>query len=248
MTRVSFIIAATFLLASAGGALAQSVPSDRGFLSINGGYRVDSSDFRDHAIVRVNAEDGRFDTDYSVRSGPTFDVFGGVLVTSRFGVGAGVSRYSRSTPIAFLASVPHPLFFNRSRSVSSEVTGPKREELAVHVHAHRVLPVTRTLQVTLFGGPSYFRTVQGIVTSFVYADTYPYDEVSFQRAETAETTAWTLGFNAGGDLAIFFTPRVGVGFSAQYAHATVNVPSANGGAIDVNAGGVWTGAGLRLRF
>jgi hypothetical protein len=245
---VSALLAATFLLVSAGGALAQSVQNDRGFLSVNGGYRVSSSDFRDHAIFRVNAEDGRFDTDYSVTTGPTFDVFGGVLITSRFGVGGGVSRYSHSTPIAFLGSVPHPLFFNRFRSVTSEVSGLKRAELAVHVQAHHVLPVSRTLQIKLFGGPSYFRTVQGVVAGFVYADTYPYDEASFQHAETAEATAWTLGFNAGGDVAIFFTRRMGIGFSAQYADATVHLQSANGGTTDVKTGGVSTGAGLRFRF
>ena len=238
----------TLLLAAPGGAFAQTVASDRGFISINGGFRVNSSDFQDGATFRANAEEGRFDTDYTVTSGPVFDVSGGVLVKPTLGVGAGLSRYRRSTPIAFVGSVPHPYFFNRSRSVSGEVAGLKREELAVHVQARGVFPVSRALQVTLFGGPSYFRITQGVVTGFAYGDTYPYDEASFQSAETANATQWAFGFNAGGDVAIFFTSRIGVGFSAQYAGATVDLPSASGGTTDVKAGGVSTGAGLRLRF
>lgn len=236
------------LLAAPGGAFAQTVASDRGFISINGGYRVNSNDFQDSATFPANAEEGRFDTDYAVRSGPVFDVSGGVLVKPTFGLGAGLSRYSRSTPIALIGSVPHPFFFDRSRAVSGEVVGLKREELAVHVQARGVFPVGDRLQVTLFGGPSYFRITQGLVTGFVYGDAYPYDEVSFRSADTANAARSTLGFNAGGDFAVFFTPRVGVGLSAQYAGATVALPSANGGTTDVKAGGVSTGAGLRLRF
>lgn len=221
-------IVATLLLASPGGAFAQSL-GDRGFISINGGYRVNSRDFQDGGTFPANAEEGRFDSDYTVASGPVFDVAGGVLVKPTLGVGAGVSRYSRSTPIAFGGSVPHPFFFDRSRPVSSTVTGLTREELAVHVQAHGVFPVSRRLHVTLFGGPSYFRIAQGVVTGFAYSDTYPYDEASFQRAETVNATRWTVGFNAAGDIAMFFTPRVGVGFSAQYTGATVDLPSATGG-------------------
>lgn len=248
MTSKLSAIVVTLLLASPGGAFAQSVAGDRGFISINGGYRVSSNDFQDGATFPANAEQRRFDTDYAVRSGPVFDVSGGILVKPMFGVGAGLSRYSRSTPIALIGSVPHPFFFDRSRAVSGEVAGLKREELAVHVQARGVFPVSRRLQVAIFGGPSYFRIAQGVVTGFVYGDTYPYDEASFQSAETANATRSTFGFNAGGDVAMFFTSRVGVGFSAQYAGATVDLPSANGGTTGVKAGGVSTGAGLRLRF
>jgi hypothetical protein len=237
-----------FVLASASGAFAQSLPRERGFVSINGGYRVSSNDFQDRGHFRANAEEGNFDTEYRVASGPAFDVFGGFLITPRSGVGAGVSRYSRSTPVAFVGSVPHPFFFNRPRSVSREVIGLHREELALHVQMYRVLSLSRTLQVTFSAGPSFFRTRQGVVTGFVYGDAYPYDEASFQRAETMDVTSWTAGFNAAGDFAVFFTPQMGVGFSAQYAGATGALQSAAGGTHDVKVGGVSTGAGLRFRF
>lgn len=248
MRAFSSATAAMFLLASTTTALAQSVPRDRGFVSINGGYRVSSSDFHDQATFRANAEDGRFDTDYRVASGPTFDVFGALLITPRFGVGGGVSRYSRSTPTAFVGSVPHPFFFDRARPVSSEVTGLRREELTIHVQAHHVLPVSRALQVTLFGGPSFFRMMQGVIVDFEYGDAYPFEAVSFQRAKTADVTAWAAGFNAGGDFTVFLTDRLGIGFSAQYTGGTADLPSANGGSTAVKAGGVSTGVGLRLRF
>ena len=56
-----------------------------------------------------------------------------------------------------------------------------------------------------------------------------------------------IGFNVGGDVAYFFSRQVGIGVTAQYAGATVEmtVPS---GTADVMAGGGQIGGGLRLRF
>jgi hypothetical protein len=57
-----------------------------------------------------------------------------------------------------------------------------------------------------------------------------------------------VGFNAGGDVAFIFSRQVGFGFTAQFAGATVDLPSAFGGTTDVKAGGMQAGGGLRLRF
>lgn len=111
-------------------AFAQTVPVSRGFVVINGGYQLTTSDFGDGATKRENAEDGRFDTTYEVKSGAAFDIAGGGVLWRQLGVGVGVSRFSVSTPSALSATIPHPFFFNRPRSVSGDVAGLKREELA----------------------------------------------------------------------------------------------------------------------
>jgi hypothetical protein len=248
MRRTCFLIAATLLLTSPITAWAQTVAGERWFLSANGAYKVDTRDFRDSATFLASAEEGRFDSDYTVKSGPMIDVSGGILVRPQVGLGVGVSRYSHSTPVALVAAVPHPFYFDRPRAVSGEVSGLTRDEVGVHLHVRGVFPVSRRLTVTLFGGPSYFRVSQDLVTDFVYADAYPFDEASFRSAGTASGSQSAPGINAGGDVAVFVTPRAGIGFSVQFAGASVDLPSANGGATRVRAGGVSTGAGLRLRF
>jgi hypothetical protein len=89
---------------------------------------------------------------------------------------------------------------------------------------------------------------QDLVTDFAYADAYPYDEATFRSAGTANGSQSAMGINLGGDVAVFVTRRAGIGFSVQFARANVELPSANGGTARVQAGGVSTGAGLRLRF
>jgi hypothetical protein len=150
--------------------------------------------------------------------------------------------------VTVVASVPHPFYFDRMRPITGDVGGLTRQELGVHLHASGVFPVSPAVTITLSGGPSYFGVSQDVVTGFAYTDAFPFDEARFERAETAKNSRSAIGVNAGGDLAIFLTSRAGIGISAQFSRATVDMPSANGGTTRVRVGGVSTGAGLRLRF
>jgi hypothetical protein len=220
----------------------------KGFISINGTYEVNSNDFRDSSTIHENVEDGQLSTDYQIKGGPAINIAGGATLWRHFGLGVGVSRVSHPTGTTLTASVPHPFFFNRARTVNGTIVDLSRKELAVHVQARGVFPVTPRLDVMLFGGPSFFRVTQGVVTDFSYLENYPYDSASFDAAVTTTAKKSKVGFNAGGDVAFFFSRQVGVGFTAQFDRTSVDLPSASGGTIDVRAGGMQAGGGLRLRF
>jgi len=102
--------------------------------------------------------------------------------------------------------------------------------------------------VTVFGGPSFFKVKQGIVTDFTYTDSYPYDQATFGAATTTAGNGSKIGFNAGGDVAFFFTKQFGIGATMQFARSNVELPAAAGGTQKLHAGGGQAGAGLRLRF
>ena len=226
---------------------AQTTPT-RGSLRVNGGVQLTTNDFTNGAVKREHAEDGRFDTEYVVKGGLSFDVALGVRLWKRLGIGVGVSRFSVSTPASVRASLPHPFFFDHHRSLSGDASGVTREELAVHLQVGGVFPMGTRLQVMVFGGPSFFQVTQGIVTDFTYTNDYPYDEAQFAAATTTDAKASKIGFNAGGDLAFFFTRHVGLGATAQLSGTTVALPAAGGASQDVKVGGVKVGGGLRLRF
>lgn len=242
------VATALLLVILAATTASAQTPATRGFVTINGGYQMTANDFTDSRSFVANVEEGRFNSDYTVKAGPSFDVSGGGTVWRRLGVGVGVSRFSRSTPLHLDGEIPHPFFFNRPRVVSGDVGGLKREELAVHIQLRAIAPVGNRLQVMAFGGPSFFRLKQDVVTDIAYTDEYPYDSATFRSATTTSRTGSKLGLNAGGDVAFFFTRQVGVGFTAQVATATVQVPLASDTKADVKVGGFQTGGGLRLRF
>jgi hypothetical protein len=248
MNRSVHTIVAIVILTAASGHAQTTITPARTVLAVNTGYQATSNDFHDEVMFRGNAEDGEFDTDYHVTSGPTLDVAGSRQIWRWLGVGGGVSRFSRSTPATLSGSVPHPFFFNRPRTIDGSISGLGRDELSLHAQLRAVLPVQRNLQLSLFGGPSWFRVRQGIVTDISYDEEYPYDQAFFREGQTRVETESALGFNAGADVAFFFARRTGIGASIQLSSATVNLVSADGGVRSVKAGGIQTGAGLRLRF
>jgi len=248
MTRLSRTILLVAVLASTPCAFAQQgVLQDRGFILVNGGYQVMSHDFEASSTFRANVEDAHLATDYEVKGGLAFDVAGGMALWRRLTVGGGLTRFSRSTPSTLSGDVPHPFFFNRPRTVTGEVTGLKHEELAVHVQARVTAPIGSRLQVAAFGGPSWFQVTQGIVTTFTWNESYPFDSASFASAVTERAKGSKLGFNTGADVAFFFTRQLGAGGGIQYSSATVELEAA-GNVQEAKAGGVNVGGGLRLRF
>jgi hypothetical protein len=224
-------------------------PIDRIFVSINGAYQTAGDDFGENVTFTENAETGTFNTDYDVKSGPALNISVGAAVWRNFAVGVGVTRYSKATPIAFNASVPHPFFFNRARAVEGEIGGLEREELAVHVQARAMFQPSPRIQGMVFAGPSFFKVKQGIVNDFEISETYPYDSATFSRGLSTTADESKLGFNIGADIGYFFTRQVGVGGSVQWSGTTIEVPASSGtGTLDIKAGGLQAGGGLRLRF
>ncbi len=226
-----------------------SQPTDRIYVSLNGAYQAGGDDFGETVSFTRNAEGGSFTTDYDVKSGPAFNLSVGAGIWRYLGVGVGVTRYSKNTPITLNASVPHPFFFNRPRTVDGDIGGLKREELAVHVQARAMFLPTRKMQAVVFGGPSFFSVKQGIVNDFEVTETYPFDIAAFSRGITRTTDESNVGVNVGADVGYFFTRQVGVGGAVQWSHATIDVPASGGtGTFEIKAGGVQAGFGLRLRF
>jgi hypothetical protein len=247
--KTSILTVSAIVIASVTAGNAQTLAgTPQVVIAVNTGYQATSNDFRDGAVFRDYSEDGRFDTEYRVASGPTFDLSGSRQVWRWLAVGGGISRFSHSTPATLTGSVPHPFFFNRPRSIGGSIAGLTRQELSVHAQLRTIVPVGNDLQLAFFGGPSWFRVRQEIVTDIAYADEYPYDEALLRSNTTIGETGSALGLNAGIDMALFFVRRAGIGMSVQYSSATIDLRSADGGVTAVRAGGIQTGAGLRLRF
>ncbi len=220
--------------------------NERVFFSAGVLFQVTSNDFTDTATVRRNAENGQLETAYDVGGGLAFDVSGSYLVWKNLAVGVGLTLFSATTTTTIDAQVPHPFFFNQPRTVTGEIDGD-RSETAVHIQARWLVPINNKMTFTIFGGPSFFKLEQDIVSDFEYSESYPFDTATFTRAVAASQSESAIGVNVGGDVAYFFSPNVGVGGTAQYSGATVEMtlPSGTG---DVKAGGFQVGGGIRLRF
>ena len=245
------IISVFLLAATARPALAQSAAA-RGFLSINGGLQTASSDFSDsvrfgHALF--GPEDGSFDASYPVDDDTGFDVGGGASgsgATWRWAPTFRCSR-ARATP-ALPVSCRIRSGFDRLRAINGTAAGLARTETAVHVQAQWVVPVGRSIAITLFGGPTWFNVTQDLVTGITFDQSYPYDAAAFSGANVGEQSVSTVGAHAGADVAYYFSERIGIGGTVRISRGSVEFDSPDGDAVENDVGGVHTTAGLRIRF
>ncbi|MCY4599137.1 MAG: outer membrane beta-barrel protein [Acidobacteria bacterium] len=223
----------------------------RGGLSVNGGLQTATSGFSDsvhfgHGLF--GPEQGTLDTRYPGSDDALFDVGGSVRVWRNLAVGASVSWLTRETDADVAGQLPHPFWFDRPRSVSGTAAGLARTETAVHVQALWVIPVGRSVAVTLFGGPTWFNASQDLVSDITFDQAYPFDAATYSGANTGERSASTIGAHAGADVAYYFSDRIGVGGMVRFSRGSVELDSPDGGTAVSDVGGVDTSGGLRIRF
>ena len=218
-----------------------------GYVSFNGGTQATSTAFDDNVVFPEFHEDADFNAAYGVGGGAIFDGGGGVRLANGLGFGIGVSRFEKVDPASIDARIPHPFFFDRPRSLSGSAPDLTRRETAVHVEVRWFAPVNDAVELSVFGGPTFFNLRQHLVTAIAYDHSYPYNEASFGSASTTAMSASAVGFHAGADVGFFFSEVIGVGALLRYSAASVDLP-AEDGAVPVDAGGFHVGGGLRLRF
>lgn len=221
----------------------------RGFVSINGAYEGTSTGFSSTTTFVQNAEVGTVSTSYGGGHPPVIDIGGTGRIWHALGLSVAGTWSIEKTDSAVSAEVPHPFMFNTPRSVEGVAAGLKRREIAFHLDPAVLLPIGDRLQLAVFGGPSYFRVRQGLVTEVTVTDVYPYDTATFASATSTDATKSHVGYNAGFDLAVDISRTVGVGVLARYSRATLTFDAPEGGtAVESRAGGLQVGGGLRVRF
>ena len=172
---------------------------------------------------------------------------GGVRVWRNLAVGVGFSRFNTGSEAVVAAALPHPFFFDRERPVSGTAIAA-REETAVHIQAQWVIPVSDVVEVAVFGGPTFFTVEQDLVSGINFTDIFPFETATFVSASVQQQSESAVGFHVGADIAVYFTPNVGVGGLVRFSRATVDFSSIDGGTVSADTGGVHVGGGLRLRF
>jgi hypothetical protein len=222
--------------------------TQRGVVSVNGGLQTTSRAFAGTSSFTTFVESGSITSRYDSDQPLVIDVSAAAGAWRSLGVGVAVSYTSTPFGGAVEAQVPHPFFFNRLRTVTGNAPDLTREEIALHLDGRWVVRVTRTTSATIFGGPSYFKVTQGLVTDIKVTEEYPYDTAAFESVTTADSTQSKWGFNAGFDVTQRVAGKVGIGVLGRYSRASFKFPIVADHTADIDAGGFQIGAGLRIEF
>lgn len=233
----------------AGGSLhAQSVSPPSVRLSINAGVQTGASGFSLTTTQTVYLEPGTVDTTYKpatsglVDAGVTDQVFG------PFGVGAAIAQTTDTTDASLTAAMPSPFFFNQPRTFDGTATGVKRTDVVLHMLGAYTIEAGPRVDVTLSAGPSVFFSHQDLVSSIAFSDTYPFETASFTGATLERASGHAAGYNAGADVAVRVSSRIGAGVLFRFARANVPFKLADGTSTTARAGGFQTSGGLRIYF
>lgn len=218
--------------------------AERVVVSVNASYLAASRTFDDSRTFPLYAETASFSTDYAVEASAGLDAGGFVRVWRGLAAGVAFTSHSDSRDIVIEGSLPHPLVFNRNRSIEGTAAGD-HEETAAHLQFAYVVPVGKkdTVRIIVFGGPSFYTVKQSVVTAIRHGESFPFDEATFSSATVESEEASVTGFNVGADVAYYFTRNLGVGGVVRFTGATASFSLG-----DVDAGGALVGGGVRLRF
>ena len=246
----SFFSAVAALVVFAAPAAAQSTPH-RVFANINFGFQAQSQDLSQQGSFAINDETATFEAIHELDGGPFFEFGGGIGLTDRVSVGASYAiRTTNTRDAAVTANVPSPVGTDTFRTASGVATGLERSERAFHVQAIWTIPVTVEFDVSIFGGPSFFRVEDDLVESVTTAEVGGnFTQVNITDISVQSQSNTAVGFNLGIDGRYMFMPHVGVGALLRYTRGSVDLTSPTGEADHkLDVGGLEIAAGLRFKF
>jgi len=219
------------------------------FLDISGGYAYGPS-LSQHLVAFQDryAEAGTIDADYGTGSGWLIDVVGGGRVWRQMSVGVGVTYERDSRSASIQAAVPHPFFFQQLRNASFDTEPLDHTEVMINIPIMWTSSFSSANRLEIFGGPSFFRVEQDLVSDVTLNEVYPYDTVTISGVTHAKKDHNAFGYHVGFDFAHFFNASTGVGVLVRYSGASLDFGDNANTTTDGRAGGVHVAGGLRFRF
>lgn len=227
-------------LALVGGppVLAQTPAANSVFIDVNGAGQTQSRTINTSLSFPLYGETAGINAAQKIASGAIFDISGGYRVWRGLSVAVGFSAFSRTSNGALVASIPSSIVFGRPQTVTASSSGLTHTELGTHVMAVWFFPITDKIDVDVFGGPSFIRLNQDVMSGNVPTGTQTV------TVTTARQTGTAKGGNGGINASYLISRHYGIGFFMRYAGGSVDLPAAS----NLKVGGFQIGGGLRLRF
>jgi hypothetical protein len=217
-------------------------------LSLSGLYGLGSTSFHESRTFTQFAEAGRFDAGYQEDPGPGFEGSVRQMLGRRFGLAVAVAYLKRDEGVAFTASLPHPLYFNRPRPASGSRKGMSYTETAGHLDLVFLPASGRHLEASLFAGVSLIKVRADLIDHIEFTQTYPYDTVTAVSAPSTTFVGNPLGFNLGASLDGRLSEHVALGAQGRFSRAKARLHPSAGNTLGFDAGGFQLGAGIRFLF
>ncbi len=224
---------------------------DRVFAGVSFGLEAGTEEVSQSRSFPVYGEQATLLNNSSFDRNNILDLTLGARVWRNLGVALAYHTGTASGSGDVSGSVPHPLFFDRPRNFSERLSGFERKEHATHLQIGWMVPISDNVDVFVYGGPSFFRISQDIVSDISVGEQgFPYANVVVSPT-LAVAKRNATGYNVGVDASYMFyntdAVRLGVGGFLRVTGASATL-RAGDSVIDTDLGGVQFGLGARIRF
>ena len=248
---VTLLIVCGVFASSANQASAQGATwADRGYINVGWGVESGSSAMTDTQTAIIYEESATIVSTSNFTSGSLFDVAAGVRIWRNLTVGAAYHQEQNDTQGELSGSIPSPVFFNRPRTLAASEPLDRKEQ-AAHLTIGWVVPVGAKFDVMVFGGPSFFRLNQEVISSAVPNESSASGSTIGATITTAERKKSQTGYNVGADATYILwsndSVRLGAGGFVRFTQADMEVDMLTT-SQPTKVGGVQFGFGARLRF
>ena len=225
---------------------------DRVYLNVGFGVESGTSTLADSRPLTIYEENGTVSASSTYTSGSLFDIGIGFRLWKNISVGAAYHQEQNTADYAIAGSAPHPIFFNQPRPFTATAAGDQfRQEKAVHMQIGYMIPITSRVDVMVFGGPSWFRLEQPVVSNVTISE----QGTTFAQVAVTSTVESRkkspVGYNLGLDMAFMAwqndSVRLGAGAFVRYTRAKTNVLLLQT-EQPTDVGGLQVGFGGRIRF
>lgn len=244
MKRTALVLALLLPLAAHAE---DTTPRGRVTLFGNGVFAAKSLAFAQTRSFTEFAETAKADASYAADSAPGFDVGVQFDVTRHIGLRASAARTRRDRKATFAASLPHPLYFDRPRMASGNLPDTKMTETGGHLDLVLMTSAGK-LDVSVWGGVSVYKVETTLLDAVQYSHSYPYDSVTITATPTSAVRDTPKGFNVGAGFDYRLARHFGLGAQLRYGSAKAKFAPGGSTQVEIEAGGVQAGGGLRLYF
>lgn len=230
-------------------AKAPAGPAETRFrLVLNGSLAPSGQSYDDVRTPVAYAEPSTIRTGYETGTGFGFGAAIQASVYRGLGVLVGYSLVSRDTTGSVDVSRPHPLYLNRPRTASAELSSYGYSESAADLdlaYARRA----GKLDWAVFAGVTLFQVEADLLSAPTFDERYPYDTLAIVATPAAAAEGDATGFNVGGRLDFLIGRSLGVGVQLRYSTASVGLSTgADASDVTLDVGGFSVGAGVRFYF
>jgi hypothetical protein len=196
--------------------------------------------YAEASTIRTSYEAG---TGFAPGAALQVSLYGGL------GLLAGYSRVTRDVTGTLDVSRPHPLYLNRPRTASAELSGYGYSEGVLDLDLPYAHSAGR-IDCALFAGVTLFSVKADLLGAPTFGEQYPYDELTITGAAATAVDESATGFNVGGRLDYRFgsSRRFGAGVQVLYSTASVTLQAPGATETSFDAGGLSVGGGVRVYF